>query len=407
MSEGAGIGPVRSQTPGRHWIPPHHPVVLDGPDPLGDPELRSHRPYIVRLQGLERDVAERLQREIGLIGGTATVQPDDGDRGSVLHIGLLPARLETLRARLLTASSALLGIAEEIALVMRGWERTDFRLRCGERTLACGQRPLIMGIVNCTPDSFYAGSTAVGEGAVRRAEDMVAAGADLIDVGGESTRPGSEPVPADEQIARVEPVIRALSERLDVPVSIDTTRRPVAAAALDAGATLINDISGLADDPELAELAADRGVPLILMHTRGRPQTMAEHATYDDLMAELIAELRESVARARAAGVGEDALVVDPGIGFAKRAEHSLAALRRLPALRSLGLPVLVGPSRKSFIGAVVDLPPDGRLEGTAAAVAAAVLGGAHILRVHDVGPMRRVADVAAAIRSEGAGWTS
>lgn len=408
MSDRAGTRPARSETRGAAWTPPHNPVVLEGPDPLGDPELRAHRPFIVRLQDVLRDDAERLQREVGIVGGTATFHSDadDGDLWTV-NVGLLPERLETLRARLLAASPVLLGIVEEIALVMRCWERTAFRLRCGSRTLECGGRPLIMGVVNCTPDSFFAGSTAAGEDAVRRGEAMVAAGADLVDVGGESTRPGSEPVSAREQIGRVTPVIRALAERVDVPLSVDTTRAEVAAAALDAGASLINDISGLADDPELGELAAERDVPVILMHMRGRPKDMTEHATYDDFVAELVGELRRAVARARAAGIAEDALVVDPGIGFAKHAEHSLAALRRLQTLRSLGRPVLVGPSRKSFIGAVLDLPAEERLEGTSAAVAAAVLAGAHILRVHDVGPMRRVADMAAAIRSEGTGWIS
>lgn len=408
MSGRAGIRPARSEPRDGSWTPPHNPVVVDGPDPLADPELRSHRPFVVRLQGLGRDAAERLQREVGIVGGTATLSSEHGDAdATVMHVGLLPGRLEALRTRLLTGSTSLLGVAEEMGLVMRGWERTGFRLRCGERVLECGLRPLIMGIVNCSPDSFYAGSRVSGDDAVRRAEAMVAAGADLVDLGGESTRPGSEPVPAADQVSRVVPVIRSLVERLDVPVSVDTTRAEVAEAALDAGATMLNDISGLADDPDIAELAADRRVPLVLMHMRGRPADMTSHATYDDLVAELIGELRRSVARARAAGVEEDALIVDPGIGFAKRAEHSLAALRRLPALRSLGLPLLVGPSRKSFIGAVLDLPAEERLEGTSAAVAAAVLGGAHILRVHDVGPMRRVADLAAAIRSEGAGWTS
>lgn len=230
---------------------------------------------------------------------------------------------------------------------------------------------------------------------------MVAAGADLLDVGGESTRPQSEPVSPDVEIERVLPVIRELCRRVQVPISIDTSKRVVAEAAVDAGATMINDISGLVYEPELGDVAARHGLPLVVMHMRGRPGDMYERATYDDVVAEVAGELRGAVRRAHEAGVQQ--VIVDPGIGFAKRAAASLTMLNRLAVLRSLGCPILVGPSRKSFIGAVLDLPVQERLEGTAAAVTAAVLGGAHILRVHDVEAMRRVATVAAAIRDEGA----
>jgi dihydropteroate synthase len=234
---------------------------------------------------------------------------------------------------------------------------------------------------------------------------MVEAGADFLDVGGESTRPGSDPVDADTEIGRIVPVIRALAERADVPISVDTTKAAVAAAAIEAGATMVNDISGLLYDPELARVAAERGVAVVLMHMRGSSADMYGDAEYVDVIGEVCGELRAAVERATDAGVALDRIVVDPGIGFAKRAEHSLIALRHTAAFRSLGRPLLVGPSRKSFIGAVLDLPAEERLEGTGAAVAAAVAGGAHILRVHDVGPMRRVAQLAAAIRDEGAGW--
>lgn len=411
MSDGTGTRAARSGPRDPVWTPPHNPVVLTGPisrlgDEEGEARLDAHQPYVVRLEGLEAEDAERLHREVGMVGGSASVEPDPDRDGKVLIVGLLPPGLEALRSRLLAAPARLLALSEELALAMRAWDRTGFRLRCGQRELVCGGRPLIMGVVNCTPDSFYAGSTATGQEAVRRAREMVAAGADLIDVGGESTRPGSEPVAEGEEIDRVQPVVRALSERVDVPISIDTTKAAVAEAALAAGASMVNDISGLAYDGELGPVAAEHGAAVVLMHMRGRPGDMYERAEYGNVVIDTIRELRKAVERALGAGIAAERLVVDPGIGFAKRAEHSLEILNGLSRFRSLGLPILVGPSRKSFIGSVLDLPPEERLEGTAASVAAAVLEGAHIFRVHDVGVMRRVADMAAAIRFEGEGWS-
>ncbi|NKB88786.1 MAG: dihydropteroate synthase [Acidobacteria bacterium] len=262
-----------------------------------------------------------------------------------------------------------------------------------------------MGILNCTPDSFYDGSRIHGDDAIARGVAMVQEGAAIIDVGGESTRPGSDEIDAETEAARIVPVIRGLRERVNIPISVDTTKAAVAAAAIEAGARMVNDISGLLYDAELGRIAADHGVAVVLMHMRGSSADMYDGAEYVDVVGEVAGELRHAVARATDAGVELERIVVDPGIGFAKRAEHSLVALRHTAAFRSLGRPLLIGPSRKSFIGAVLDLPAEERLEGTGAAVAAAVAGGAHILRVHDVGPMRRVAQVAAAIRDEGAGW--
>jgi dihydropteroate synthase len=259
-----------------------------------------------------------------------------------------------------------------------------------------------MGILNVTPDSFAdaAHLTDVAR-AVDAALRMEADGADLIDVGGESTRPGSEPVPAGEELARVLPVVRELTARLRIPVSVDTYKADVARAALDAGAAIINDISGLRYDAALAGVAAARGAALVLMHTRGRSHTMYAEAIYDDLIGEIGAELNERLAVAKGAGVRVDQIIVDPGIGFAKRPAHSYGVLARLPELASLiDRPLLVGPSRKSFMrDAVGDRPPAERDWGTAAAVTAAVLAGAHIVRVHAVAEMAQVVRVAEEIR--------
>ena len=268
--------------------------------------------------------------------------------------------------------------------------------------LELGPRCLVMGILNVTPDSFAErGARLDPAAAVASAFDMEAAGADLIDVGGESTRPGAEPVSADEELARVLPVVRALHGRLRVPISIDTYKAGVARAAIDAGAAIVNDISGLKYDPALARVAADTGAALVLTHTRGRPQKMLEEAVYEDVVREVAAELRGSIAAAVSAGVAIDRIIVDPGIGFAKRPSHSYGVLARLADLAAeLERPVLVGASRKSFLrAAVADRSAPERDWGTAAAVTAAVLAGAHIVRVHAVAEMAQVVRVAEEIR--------
>jgi dihydropteroate synthase len=262
-----------------------------------------------------------------------------------------------------------------------------------------------MGILNVTPDSFAELVSKLDPGAaIEAALRMEAEGADIIDVGGESTRPGGTPVSAEAEAARVLPVVRGLVGRLRVPVSIDTYKASVARAAVDAGALLINDISGLRFDPELASAAAATGAALVLMHTRGGPATMHAEARYDDLIGEIGSELRASMARAVDAGVSEDRIVLDPGIGFAKRAWHSYGVLARLPELAAaVDRPLLIGPSRKSFMReALEDRPAPERDWGTAAAVTAAVLAGAHIVRVHAVAEMVQVVKVAEEIRKHG-----
>jgi dihydropteroate synthase len=276
------------------------------------------------------------------------------------------------------------------------------------RVLSLGERPLVMGILNVTPDSFAESSRLVGGGsvhvghAVDAALRMESEGADLIDIGGESTRPSAEPLLAAEESARVVPVIRALAGRLRIPISVDTYKADVARDALAAGAALVNDISGLRYEPGLARVVADARAPLVLMHTRGRSTAMYDEAVYVDLMAEIANELRESIARATASGVPLDRLLIDPGVGFAKRPAHSYGVLARLGELAAaLDRPILVGPSRKSYLReAVGDRPARERDWGTAAAVTAAVLGGAHIVRVHAVAEMAQVVRVAEEIRN-------
>jgi dihydropteroate synthase len=258
-----------------------------------------------------------------------------------------------------------------------------------------------MGILNVTPDSFADGGLYLEpERAVEAALRMIDAGADIIDIGGESTRPGAEPLPADEEMRRVLPVVERLAGRTASTLSIDTYKAVVAAKAVASGAVMINDVSGLLYDPDLAGVAADTGAALVLMHTRGRSREMYDRADYRDVAADVVAELEVAIAKAERAGVQRDAIVVDPGVGFGKRAEHSYEVLGRLGEIATLDRPILCGPSRKSYLKATLgDRPPDERDWGTAAAVAASVLLGAHIVRVHNVPAMVDVVRVADRIR--------
>ena len=272
----------------------------------------------------------------------------------------------------------------------------------GRAPLVLGPRTLVMGVINVTPDSFSDGGKALEPGrAAEIAQAMATAGADIIDVGAESTRPGASPVDSAEELARLLPVLKAIAAQVTIPISVDTYKAVVAAAALDVGATIVNDISAFKYDKDMGRLVAERGVPTILMHIRGRPGDMYAHAEYSDVVGEVCADLQRAVDGALQMGVQRDRMIVDPGLGFAKRAEHSLAVLAGLELLAKLGFPLLVGPSRKSFMTASTGLlAPPQRDWPTAAAVTAAVLGGAHIVRVHAVENMVHVVRVADAIRS-------
>jgi dihydropteroate synthase len=279
--------------------------------------------------------------------------------------------------------------------------RTKFQLELGSQKLILGERTLIMGVLNVTPDSFSDGGRFdQPELAINHALRMEQAGADLLDIGGESTRPGSEQTPASEELDRILPVLEGLRGRLKIPVSVDTRRSTVAELAIRAGAQIINDVSGLRDDAHIAQIAAKYGVPLILMHMRGEPSTMQKGPFARDVMSDVTDGLRESVAKAQKAGVVKSQMVLDPGIGFGKSYSQNYELLHRLPQLAALGFPLLIGSSRKGFLGATLardgkPAPPEERIWGTAATVTASILGGAHIVRVHDVAEMVQVAQVA------------
>ena len=280
-------------------------------------------------------------------------------------------------------------------------KRRSFRLKLPSRTLVLGQRTLLMGVLNVTSDSFSDGGKFLdARRAIEHALEMERAGADLLDVGGESTRPGSTATPTDAELARVLPVLKGLRGVLRIPISVDTRKSEVAEAAITAGAQIINDVSGLRSDPRIAEVAVRRGVPLILMHMRGEPATMQKKPFARDVMKDVTQGLRAAITKARRAGVHKSQIIIDPGIGFGKSVEQNYELLRKLADIAKLGYPLLVGTSRKGFLGATLaregkSAPPDERLWATAATVTASILGGAHIVRVHDVAEMAQVARVA------------
>jgi len=277
--------------------------------------------------------------------------------------------------------------------------KKGFALEWGNYSLDLSNRTHIMGVINVTPDSFSDGGLYLKEDkAIEQGIAMALAGADIIDIGGESTRPYSEAVPCKEEMDRVIPVIKALSRAIKIPISIDTCKAEVASEALKAGASMINDISALRFDPDMGTVAAGAGVPVILMHMQGTPRDMQENPTYNDLIGEILAFLKDAIERAVKAGISKDLIIIDPGIGFGKNIHHNLEIIRELRQFSSLGMPILLGPSRKAFIGHILQNQPHERDIGTMAAVSAGILNGANIVRVHNVQMAVETAKVISAI---------
>lgn len=278
--------------------------------------------------------------------------------------------------------------------------RPEFTVPCTSQSLVLGKRTLLMGIVNVTPDSFSDGGKFFDlDAAVKQALRLEEEGADILDFGAESTRPGSDAVSAEEEIRRVVPVIEALRAQTHLPISIDTSKADVADAALRAGASMVNDVTGFQGDGDMARVTAAHGAAAVLMHIRGTPKTMNVDTSYKDLVGEVCEYLQESIEIGIKAGVQIEAMIIDPGIGFAKRHRQNLEVLHHLEEFQRLNRPILVGPSRKSFIGHMTGLLPEERIFGTAATVALSACKGAHILRVHDVKEMRQVLDVTDGVR--------
>lgn len=356
----------------------------------------------VRLENVDGRAAALLKQEMLAIGADCAVHQRvasfNADPAVVVLLGSR-RHYERLGERAQGQAFGLEGMAGEALAAVEGFdgERTP-GLCCGERELALGERTLLMGIINVTPDSFSGdGLSGDAEAAIQQARRFAEEGADILDVGGESTRPGSGGVSVEEELERVLPVIERLAGELDCVVSIDTSKPEVARLAVAAGATMINDVYGLRAEG-MIETVAETGLPAVIMHMQGAPRTMQEAPHYDDVIADIYGFLAERVETAVAGGVERSQLLVDPGIGFGKTVNHNLEILRRLREFKSLGLGVLIGASRKSTIGKVLDLPAEERIFGSAAACALAIANGADIIRVHDVTEMKQVAQMTDAI---------
>jgi dihydropteroate synthase len=364
------------------------------------------RTLVVKIVGATVPAAHVLKQQMLSLGGDAAVARDvithKVDATDVLVIGTVNQIRELIR-KLAWQPFGLPELGERIAALLEAEAGCGARiLRAGPHLLDLGRHVHVMGILNVTPDSFSDGGQYLRPtAALDRALQMVSEGADIIDVGGQSSRPGSNAIGEQEEIDRAIPVVERIHEEWDGPISIDTYRDGVARAALAAGATIVNDITAFTAEPAVAASVAESEAACILMHMQGTPADMQKSPAYDDLLGEIAFFLSDAIGRARAAGVDSDQIAVDPGIGFGKTTEHNLAILRRLPELAVLGRPIVVGPSRKSFIGNVLDVPIDDRLEGTLATAAYAVAQGARILRVHDVKAVVRTARMVDACMSQ------
>lgn len=361
----------------------------------------------VKLEGLNFAAANIIKQEMLSGGGEATtsrqVYSKQTAESDVLLLGTLRHYQDLVRKLRMQPFKSLVAIASEVEQALARYAGKELEpLTIAGRSFNWGERTYVMGVVNVTPDSFSGdGLGGDVEKALDQARAMIGEGADIIDVGGESTRPGSEPVSAEEELRRVMPVIEGLARGAEAPLSIDTYKAKVAEEALAAGAHLVNDVWGLRMDSLLAETVARYGVPIVLMHNRSRAKNAVRRedlggrylgVEYEDLLADVIRELREGISLALEGGIERERIIVDPGIGFGKTVEQNLQLIKELGELKVLGRPILVGPSRKSFIGYTLDLPPEERLEGTAAAVAMGIAKGTDIVRVHDVKEMVRVA---------------
>ena len=380
-----------------------HRMAETETDAAGIHSLRSRAlHFTLKIERMDPQTASLLTQEMHLLGGASALNGRDQERRAestdVLLMGT-QEQFEELNARLVE-HSRLRPLSSLLTETLKNISKKKHSIRCRKRTFPLGERTLLMGILNITPDSFSDGGLYFDrEKAIAQGVSMAEDGADILDIGGESTRPGSKPLAFEEELRRVIPVIESLVKKVDIPVSIDTYKSSVAQRAIEAGAEMINDISGLNFDPGLAHVAAREDLPLVLMHTRGTPETMQKDVHYESLFSEILLYLRESIRRAESAGVNPDQIIIDPGVGFGKTLEHNLLIIKNLSEFSIFGKPILLGTSRKNFIGRILNADTAHRLEGTLSSLAIAVFNGAHIIRCHDVLQARKTIAVADAIR--------
>jgi dihydropteroate synthase len=356
---------------------------------------------VIKLENVDNRAAIIIKQEMLASGSDAALSRDAFDlsnkKGDVLLMGTIK-HYQRLIKKLRMQPFVLPQIADEIENVLANFDTRIAKLRCRGHELDMDKRTLIMGVLNITPDSFFNGGSFLNVNqAVKHAEDMVEQGADIIDIGGESTRPFSEPISQEEEWKRVNELIKILLERIDVPISIDTCKPEIAEKALALGVHMVNDVNGLRNE-EMAKVVAKYNVPIIIVHMKGTPKTMQKNPKYEDVVAEIIAFFRERIEYAEDNGISKENVIIDPGIGFGKTIEHNLEIIKRLKEFKTLGLPICMGTSRKSFIGDILNLAVNDRLEGTLAANAASIINGADIIRIHDVKEGYRAAKMIDAI---------
>lgn len=374
-----------------------------GVDPIGIESMREKICHLnLKIEGIDCRLANLLKQEMILLGGDVAMDKriiDCSVAASDLILMGTQNQIKALIDRLEDRFNGFQGVAVRIRECLKNLESPPHTIRCKKTVFHLDERTHLMGILNVTPDSFSDGEMFFApDRAISHGIELASQGADIIDIGGESTRPGAKPLPRDEELRRVIPVIEGLSAKVDVPISIDTYKSFIAEKAIEAGAQMINDISGLHFDPKMADVAARYEVPIVLMHTKGTPEVMQLDVHYDCLLTEIMEYLEESIEVAEGAGVDAKQIIIDPGIGFGKSAEDNLRIIYHLAELKSLGKPIMLGTSRKSFIGKILHAEVDQRVEGTLASISAAIMNGANILRVHDVGPARKAAQIVDAI---------
>jgi dihydropteroate synthase len=377
-----------------------------GVDPTGMKLMKGKTlHYNLKVEGIDPRTANLLKQEMLSVGGDTALDRRGLDCSSSSTGALLMGTEKQFEKLFLKLEQYpdLHPFGQSLREILRNLSRVHYTIRCRKRTFTLGKRTLLMGVLNVTPDSFSDGGLFFDkEKAIARGLKMVEEGADFIDIGGESTRPGSKPLALDEELRRVIPVIESLAKEADIPISIDTYKSTVAKKAIEAGAQIINDITGLHLDPSLSQVAAKEDVPLVLMHIRGNPETMQKNIHYESLFSEIIQYLKDSIQRAESAGVNSEQIVIDPGIGFGKTVEDNLLILKNLQEFKILGKPLLLGTSRKSFIGKILNADVTERLEGTLSSIVIGVLNGAHIIRCHDVLQAKRAIAIADAVRQAG-----
>jgi dihydropteroate synthase len=383
-----------------------HQMKKMGVDPTGVKLMEGKTLHFnLKVEGIEPRTANLLKQEMLSLGGDVAVDGRGLDCSTKQMDALLMGTQKHFEKLILKLEQYpnLNPLGQSIKETLKNISKTQYSIRCRKRTLTLGKRTLLMGVLNVTPDSFSDGGLFFDkEKAISHGLRMVEEGADIIDIGGESTRPGSKPLQLEEELRRVIPVIESLEKEVGVPISIDTYKSTVAQRAIEAGAQIINDISGLNFDPGLAKVASKEDIPLVLMHIRGTPETMQKNVHYDSLFSEILQYLKDSIQRAESAGLDPQQIIIDPGIGFGKTVEANLLIIKNLYEFRILGKPILLGTSRKTFIGKILNAEVGERLEGTLSSITAGVLNGAHIIRCHDALQAKRAIAVADAIRLAG-----